>query len=60
MVLIGLPVYELYNASVSSEIAKEKSLLAGLIISMPTITVLALIWLYWDTHDIQQVKNLIF
>lgn len=43
---------------VASEIAKEKSLLAGLIISMPTITVLALIWLYWDTHDIQQVKNL--
>ena len=43
---------------VASEIAKEKSLLAGLIISMPTVTVLALIWLYWDTHDIQQVKNL--
>ena len=43
---------------VASEIAKEKSLLAGLIISMPTVTVLALIWLYWDTHDIQQVKNM--
>ena len=43
---------------VASEIAKEKSLLAGLIISMPTITVLALIWLYWDTHDVEQVKDL--
>ena len=43
---------------VASEIAKEKSLLAGLIISMPIITVLALIWLYWDTHDVEQVKDL--
>ena len=41
---------------VASEIAKEKSLLAGLIISMPIITVLALIWLYWDTHDVEQVR----
>ena len=43
---------------VASEIAKEKSLLAGLLVSLPTITVLTLIWLYWDTHDLQKVKDL--
>jgi len=43
---------------VASEIAKEKSLLAGLLVSMPTITVLTLIWLYWDTHDLQKIKDL--
>jgi len=42
----------------ASEIAKEKSLLAGLLVSLPTITVLTLIWLYWDTHDLQKVKDL--
>ena len=25
---------------------------------MPLITVLTLIWLYWDTHDLQKVKDL--
>ena len=43
---------------VAAEIAKSKSLLAGLIVSMPTITVLTLIWVYWDTRDLQQVTNL--
>ena len=43
---------------IASEIAKEKSLLAGLLVSLPTITVLTLIWLYWDTHDLQKVKDL--
>ena len=43
---------------VASEIAKEKSLLAGLLVSLHTITVLTLIWLYWDTHDLQKVKDL--
>ena len=42
----------------ASEIAKEKSLLAGLLVSLPTITVLTLIWLYWDTKDVEQVSNL--
>ncbi len=43
---------------IASEIAKEKSLLAGLLVSLPTITVLTLIWLYWDTHDLQKIKDL--
>ena len=43
---------------VAAEVAKRSSLLAGLIVSMPLITVLTLIWLYWDTHDIKQVSDL--
>ena len=39
----------------AAEVAKRSSLLAGLIVSMPLITVLTLIWLYWDTKDIKQV-----
>lgn len=43
---------------IAAEIAKKSSLLAGLIVSMPLITVLTLIWLYWDTKDTQQVTDL--
>ena len=43
---------------VAAEVAKRSSLLAGLIVSMPLITVLTLIWLYWDTKDIKQVSDL--
>ena len=43
---------------IASEVAKKSSLLAGLIVSMPLITVLTLIWLYWDTRDVQQVTDL--
>ena len=42
----------------AAEIAKRSSLLAGLIVSMPLITVLTLMWLYWDTRDIKQVSDL--
>ena len=43
---------------IAAEVAKRSSLLAGLIVSMPLITVLTLIWLYWDTKDIKQVSDL--
>ena len=43
---------------VAAEVAKKSSLMAGLIVSMPLITVLTLMWLYWDTRDIEQVSNL--
>tara|TARA_Y100000590_G_scaffold90157_1_gene101614 strand:- start:39 stop:392 length:354 start_codon:yes stop_codon:yes gene_type:complete len=42
----------------AAEVAKRSSLLAGLIVSMPLITVLTLMWLYWDTKDIKQVSDL--
>jgi len=43
---------------VVSEIAKRSSLLAGLIVSIPLTTFLALIWLYWETHSTQKVIDL--
>ena len=41
-----------------AEIAKRSSLLAGLIVSIPLTTFLALIWLYWETQDIQKIIDL--
>lgn len=41
-----------------AEIAKRSSLLAGLIVSIPLTTFLALIWLYWETKDVEKIINL--
>ncbi len=41
-----------------SEIAKRSSLLAGVIASIPLTTFLALIWLYWETKNIQKIIDL--
>ena len=41
-----------------SEIAKRSSLLAGLIVSIPLTSFLALMWLYFDTKDSQKVIDL--
>ena len=41
-----------------SEIAKRSSLLAGLIVSIPLTTFLALIWLYWETKNTQKIIDL--
>jgi len=41
-----------------SEIAKRSSLLAGLIVSIPLTTFLALIWLYWETQNTQKIIDL--
>ena len=38
-----------------AEIAKRSSLLAGLIVSIPLTTFLAMIWLYWETKDTQKI-----
>ena len=43
---------------VVSEIAKRSSLLAGLIVSIPLTTFLALIWLYWETKNSQKIIEL--
>jgi len=40
------------------EIAKRSSLLAGLIVSIPLTTFLALIWLYWETNDKKKIIDL--
>lgn len=41
-----------------AEIAKRSSLLAGIIVSIPLTTFLALIWLYWETKNIQKIIDL--
>jgi hypothetical protein len=41
-----------------AEIAKRSSLLAGLIVSIPLTSFLALVWLYWETKNIQKIINL--
>ncbi len=41
-----------------SEIAKRSSVLAAILASLPLTSILAIIWLYVDTQDIQAVKSL--
>ncbi len=41
-----------------SEIAKKYTLVAAIILSVPLTSLLALIWLFYDTRDIQKVVNL--
>ena len=38
-----------------AEIAKRSSLLAGLIVSIPLTTFLAMVWLYWETKDTKKI-----
>ena len=41
-----------------SEIARRSSLLAGLIASIPLVSFLAIIWLYWETKNSQKIVDL--
>ena len=41
-----------------AEVAKRSSLLAGLIVSIPLTSFLALIWLYWETKNNQKIIEL--
>jgi len=41
-----------------SEASKKSSLVGGLFASIPLLSVLAMIWLYIDTKDIQKISNL--
>ena len=43
---------------VVSEIAKKYTLAAAIILSVPLTSLLALIWLFYDTRDIQKVVDL--
>ena len=40
------------------EIAKRSSLLAGIIASVPLTSLLAFLWIYYETHDISLIKDL--
>jgi hypothetical protein len=41
-----------------AEIAKRSSVMAGIFASVPLISVLAMVWLYVDTHDAEKVATL--
>lgn len=41
-----------------SELAKRNSLLAALVASLPVTSLLAFIWLYWETGDTVRVSGL--
>jgi hypothetical protein len=41
-----------------SELGKRYSFFASILASLPLVSVLALIWLYKETNDIQKVTNL--
>ena len=43
---------------VVSEIAKKYTWAAAIIVSLPLTSLLAFVWLYWDTKDYQKVINL--
>jgi hypothetical protein len=42
----------------ASEVARRSSLLGAVLISLPVTSILAAIWLYRDTSDIQEVSDL--
>ena len=41
-----------------SEIAKRSSMIAGILASIPLISVLGFIWLYLDTKDVEKISSL--
>ena len=44
--------------AVVSEVAKQSAVLGALIKSLPLISILAMIWLYVDTHDASKISAL--
>lgn len=41
----------------ASELAKKNELLGALIVSLPLVSIMAMIWLYNDTSDVEQVAD---
>ena len=41
-----------------SEVAKRSSFIAAVLASLPLVSVLAIVWLYLDTQDIERVAGL--
>ncbi len=55
--LIKILLSSVIIASVS-EIAKRVTWIAAIVASLPLVSILALIWLYYDTNDVQKVISL--
>ena len=58
MYLIFKTVISAIIIVIVSEIAKKSSFLAAIIVSIPLTSLLAFIWLYWDTKDNQKIIDL--
>jgi len=43
---------------VVSELAKRSTTVAALFISLPLVSILSFIWIYWDTKDVSRVTEL--
>ena len=41
-----------------SEISRRNTLLGGILASVPLVSVLAILWLYWDTHNTNEIISL--
>ena len=41
-----------------AEIAKRSSVIGALVASLPLTSLLAFVWLYWDTHDTARIASL--
>ena len=41
-----------------SEISRRSTIIAGIIASIPLTSLLAIIWIYFETHDLENIKNL--
>ncbi|WP_024852191.1 DUF3147 family protein [Hydrogenovibrio kuenenii] len=41
-----------------AETAKRSTLFGALIASLPVLSILAMFWLYYDTHDLQRISAL--
>jgi hypothetical protein len=44
--------------AVASEVARRSSLLGAVIVSLPLVSILALVWLWRDTRDVDEVASL--
>lgn len=41
----------------ASEVSRRSSVWAAVLVSLPLTSMLAILWLYRDTHDVEQVAN---
>jgi hypothetical protein len=42
---------------VAAEVARRSTLLGALVVSLPLTSLLALVWLWRDTHDVERVAR---
>ena len=44
---------------VVSEISRRSTIIAGIVASIPLTSLLAIIWIYFETHDLENIKKFI-